>query len=145
MVATDMQPSTIVEDKGFNKFVSLLDPKYQLPSRRNLMRKLPVKYDEVKQTVKNQLNFAPSVCLTTDIWTSRTTQGYMTVTCHFIDELWQLKSFVLETFHLHAAHTAENIAAELTRIAKEWNVSEKVVALVTDNAANAIAAARITG
>ena len=109
------------------------------------MRKLPVKYDEVKQTVKNQLDIASSVCLTTDIWISRTTQGYMTVTCHFIDELWQLKSFVLETFHLHVAHTAENIAAELTRIAREWNVSEKVVALVTDNAANAIAAARITG
>ena len=145
MVAIDMQPSTLVEDKGFNKFVSLLDPKYQLPSRRNLMRKLLVKYDEVKQTVKNQLNIASSVCLTTDIWTSRTTQGYMTVTCHFIDELWQLKSFVLETFHLNVAHTAENIAAELTRIANEWNVSEKVVALVTDNAANAIAAARITG
>lgn len=47
------------------------------------------------------------------------------------------ESFVLETFHLHAA--------ELTRIGKEWNVSEKVVALVADNAANAIAAARITG
>ena len=59
--------------------------------------------------------------------------------------MWQLKSFVLETFHLNVAHTAENIAAELTRIANEWNVSEKVVALVTDNAANAIAAARITG
>ena len=48
MVAIDMQPSTLVEDKGLNKFVSLLDPKYQLPSRRNLMQKLPVKYDEVK-------------------------------------------------------------------------------------------------
>ena len=144
-VATYMQPSTIVEDKGFNKFVSLLDPKYQLPSRRTLMQKLPVKYDEVKETVKNQLNIASSVCLTTDMWTSRTTQGYMTVTCHCINELWQPKSFVLETFHLHTVHTAENIAAELTRMGKEWNISEKVVALVMNNAANAIAAARITG
>ena len=69
----------------------------------------------------------------------------MTVTCHFIDESWQLKTFVLETFHLSISHTAENIAAELIRIAKEWEISEKVVALVTDNAANAVAAARITG
>lgn len=80
MAATDMQPSTIFEDKGFNKFVSLLDPKYQLPSRRTLMRKLPVKYD-----VKD---IASSVCLTTDVSTSRSTQGYMRVTCHFINELW---------------------------------------------------------
>ena len=69
----------------------------------------------------------------------------MTVTCHFIDESWQLKTFVLETFHLSTSHTAENIAAELIRIGKEWEISEKVIALVTDNAANAVAAARITG
>ena len=95
MVSTDMQPSAIVEDKGFKKFVSLLDPKYQPPSRRNLMRRIPV-----KEIVKNKLNASSTVCLTTDIWTSRASQGYMTVTYHFIDESWLLKTFVLETFHL---------------------------------------------
>ena len=92
MLATDMQPSTIVEDRGFKKLVNLLDSKYQLPSRRNLARKIPA-------------NAASAVCLTTDIWTSRTSQGYMTVTCHFIDESWQLKAFVPETFHQSVAHT----------------------------------------
>ena len=119
MVARDMQPSTIVEDKGFNKFVHLLSPKYQLPSRRSLMRKMPAKYDVVRQEVKDELNHASAVCLTTDIWTSRISQSYMTVTCHFIDSSWQLKSYVLETFHLSVSHTAENIASELIRIASE--------------------------
>jgi hypothetical protein len=109
------------------------------------MRKIPEKYDEIKQKVKKKLNAASAVCLTTDIWSSRTCQGYMTVTCHFIDGSWQLENCVLETSHLSVAHTAENIAAELKRIAQEWNISEKVVALVTDNAANAVAAARLTG
>ena len=145
IVATDMQPSSIVNDKGFNKFINMLDSRYQLPSRRSLMRKLPEKYEEVKVTVKNQLNTASHVCLTTDIWTSRTTQGYMTVTCHFINELWQMQSIILETFNLCVSHTAENIAAELKRIADEWMIADKVVALVTDNAANVVAAARITG
>ena len=51
MLATDMQPSTIVEDRGFKKLVNLLDSKYQLPSRRNLACKIPAKYDEIKQKV----------------------------------------------------------------------------------------------
>ena len=122
----------------------MLDSKYQLPSQQNLGHKIPTKYDEIKQKVKDQLNTASAVCLTMDIWTSRTSQGYKTVACHFIDESCQLKTFVLETFHLNVAHTAENIATELERIAEEWKVSEKVVALVTDNAANAMATARIT-
>ena len=144
MVARDMQPSTIVEGKGFHKFVHLLDPKYQLPSRRRLMRKIPAKY-VVRQEIKDELNHASAVCLTTDIWTSRISQSYITVTCHFIDNSWQLKSYVLETFHLSVSHTAENIASELIRIANEWRISEKVVALVTDNTSNAVAAARLTG
>ena len=37
MLTTDMQPCSIVNDKGFNKFVNLLDSRYRLPSRRNLM------------------------------------------------------------------------------------------------------------
>ena len=145
VVARDMQPSTIVKDKGFNKLVHLLDPRYQLPSRRSLMRKIPARYDKVREEVKDELNHASAVCLTTDIWTSSISQSYMTVTCHFIDNSWHLKSYVLETVHLSVSHTAENIASELIRIANEWSISEKVVALVTDNASNAVAAARLTG
>ena len=44
-------------------------------------------------------------------------------------------SFVLETFYLCVSHTAENIAAELLQIADEWNITEKVVAIVTNNSA----------
>ena len=70
MLASNMQPSTIVEDKGFNNLVHLLDSKYQLPSRRTVMWWLPNKYEEVKQLVKHQLTLASYVSLTTDIWTS---------------------------------------------------------------------------
>ena len=31
MVVKDMQPPSIVEDAGFRKFVSVLDPRYKLP------------------------------------------------------------------------------------------------------------------
>jgi hypothetical protein len=41
------------------------------------MRKLPEKFKQVKAKVKIQLNDAAYVCLTTDIWTSRTTEGYI--------------------------------------------------------------------
>ena len=107
MIASDMQPSSIVNDKGSNKFVNLLDSRYHIPSRRNLMPKLPTKYEEVKARVKKCLESVAHVCLTTDIWTSRATQGYITVTCHFLDELWQMQTFVLETFNLTVSHTAD--------------------------------------
>ena len=42
-------------------------------------------------------------------------------------------------------HTAENIAASFRKTAEEWGISRKVVAMVTDNAANVVAAVRHTG
>ena len=45
MITTDMKPSSIVTDSGFKKFVNTLDPCYEIPSRRTIMRKiLPIKY-----------------------------------------------------------------------------------------------------
>ena len=49
----------------------------------------------------------------------------------------------MEAFHFSTDHTAAHIAAKLKRVAEEWKLSEKVVALVTDNAANIVAATRI--
>ncbi len=49
MIVTDMQPVSIVEDKGFNKFVKVLDPKYSTPSRRTIMREhLPKMFEKNK-------------------------------------------------------------------------------------------------
>ncbi|XP_064083142.1 E3 SUMO-protein ligase ZBED1-like [Macrobrachium nipponense] len=38
MIAIDLQPLSIVEDEGFVAFVRQLDPRYEIPSRRSLMR-----------------------------------------------------------------------------------------------------------
>ena len=54
---------------------------------------------------------------------------------------------MLTTTNLPKDHTAEYIADELKRmhITDEWNITEKVVAIVTDNAANIVAAVRLNG
>jgi len=76
MLAQDLQPASIVEDQDFVKFKTILDPCYEIPSRRSLMRMLPTKYDEVKQRVLQVLVQIRYVSVTTDIWTSRTTEGF---------------------------------------------------------------------
>ena len=105
------------------------------------MRMLSVKYDEVKQRVLQVLVQVRYVLLTTDIWTSHTTEGLLTVTAHFIS-LWQLRSLVLTTVKFSMEHTAERIAGELRRVTDEWGISNKVA---TDSASNMVAAVRITG
>lgn len=51
---------------------------------------------------------------------------------------------MLETMHLTTAHIAELIASELRRVADEWNITDKVRMLTSDNASNIVAIAKLT-
>ena len=103
------------------------------------------RYESAKEKLKQQLEEAESCAITTDFWRSSSAQSYITVTCHFIDKLWELHSFVLCTYQVTMSHTAENIAAELKNVASDWNIAHKIYCLVTDNASNMVAAAKLTG
>ena len=110
------------------------------------MRSLrPDQYQRTKEELKAKLTDTKYCVLTTDLWTSRATQGYITVTCHFLLSSWELHSAVLDTLHVDVSHTAENLAAELVRITDDWRITEKVVCAVTDNASNIVAAIRLNG
>ena len=109
------------------------------------MRQLPELYSKRVSEIKQQLSSIPFVALTSDIWTSTTTQSYLTLTCHFITPSWGMKSLVLETFDFCNDHTADNIAEALQKVAGSWGISSKVITVVTDNAANIVAAVRIVG
>ena len=67
MVVKDCQPFSIVEDVGFKKFVSLLDPNYILPSRKALKAMVATKFEEEKEKAKEELKKATAVGRTSDI------------------------------------------------------------------------------
>lgn len=101
------------------------------------------KYAEVKTNVAASLQSAERVALTCDSWTSRATDSYVTITCHYIASDWTLVSHVLQTRAVHTSHTASNIAALFDEALHEWNITQKEPALVTDNAANMVRAAEL--
>jgi len=77
----------------------------------------------------------PWFCTTADIW-SANNKSYMGVTCHFIDENYQRKSYMLSCKRIMFAHTHSVIANALYEIHKEYNLKSKIVGIITDNAAN---------
>ena len=108
---------------------------------RDHLRKL---YDDKVKQLKSILDSTNSCALTTDIWTSRTTQGFLTLTCHFIDDNCVQKAFVLETVRLNDAHTGENIKNELEKITNKWSITDKVVCTTTDSGSNIVLAIQLT-
>lgn len=145
LIALDYQPLSIVEDKGFRSFTNALNPSYILPSRKTLSKSLiPQLYDKTRAALQERIDKASAVSLTTDCWTSIATCSYMSITCHFVED-YKMFSCLLDCFQFTERHTADNLADELLRIAREWQVTDKVVACVSDNASNITLAIRKTG
>lgn len=141
MIVEDLQPLSVVEDKGFKKLVNGLNPRYDLPSCREIGRTLLSSIDNREvERVHQELEKEKHIPLTTDIWTSRQTKAFITVTAHYISPEWILKSVVLDTVHMVKSHTADNIAEELRFFCSKWGISYQICSIVTDNAANMIAA-----
>ncbi|GFR61193.1 zinc finger BED domain-containing protein 1 [Elysia marginata] len=99
MIYRDMQPFSIVDDAGFKDFCKEMDPRYELPSRRQLKRSLSTVYEEEKNLLADQLSRVDSVAITTDSWTSLNMQSFLTITAHYLEPLpsWQLRNVVLAT------------------------------------------------
>nr|XP_023028246.1 zinc finger BED domain-containing protein 1-like [Leptinotarsa decemlineata] len=136
MITNDYQPLSIVEDKGFIEYSNLLRPQYKLPNRKKLSNDiLPSIYAEQVEELKLLLNDTSSVSVTTDIWTSDSNRGYITVTCHFIynDEF---HSHVLSTEEIIGNHSGELISTVLSDIFNIWNISNKIITIVSDNGSN---------
>jgi len=75
------------------------------------------------------------LALTTNLWTSRGNEGYITITCHFLWTGAKLESAILATRQLvtFTNHTAPNFAETIASVLTEWAITNKVVCLVTDN------------
>ena len=144
MCAQDLQPLSVVDGKGFRAFCSELNPSYKVPSHTTIHNYLMKMFAESKASLTEIFEtHTAGVAMTTDLWTSVATHGYITVTAHYISTEWQLMSVMLATRRVEERHTGENVASILNDIQTEFKV-KKVSALTTDNVSNMQVAARAT-
>ena len=68
----------------------------------------------------------------------------MTVTAHFVTVEWKKESLLLSCVKITERHTAENLKNEIIKTASIVNIRNKIFCVVTDNAANIVAAIKLT-
>ncbi|XP_054592246.2 E3 SUMO-protein ligase ZBED1-like [Nothobranchius furzeri] len=145
-ICKDMRPYSVVENEGFKRLMKVAEPQYVMVSRKRLSEEvIPNMYQSVKENVKSKLQSAERVGITTDTWTSVATESYMSLTTHYIDEEWNLNSYVSQTTEVETDHRSASLAEMLTAAIEEWGLMSKDPAMVTDNAANMIRAVEMIG
>ncbi|XP_038155642.1 E3 SUMO-protein ligase ZBED1-like [Cyprinodon tularosa] len=141
-LAKDMLPLQSVEKEGFRRMVHKMDTRYKMPSRKYFSKTaLPKMYDECRDGLQAKLSTVTFFASTTDMWSSRATEPYISLTVHYITDDWSLNSNCLQTSFFPEDHTGENIASGLKQFLQEWKLDEaKQVCVTTDSGANVVKA-----
>ncbi|XP_035806010.2 E3 SUMO-protein ligase ZBED1-like [Amphiprion ocellaris] len=141
-ICKGMAPMYVVEKDSFRDLVKVLDPRYVMRGRKHFSKvELPRLYDACQAKVEKDVCSVVHYALTTDPWTSRATQPYMSVTIHFISKDWTLCARCLQTAYFPDDHTGVMLAQGLRDTLESWGLQEcHLVCVTTDNATNNISA-----
>ena len=130
-------PLSMVEHKFTRKLHRYLNPKVKNISRSTITRWCMRKNSKLRKMLFETLKDLDSkVSLTCDIWTACTSRGYLTLTAHYIDKDWCLKSKVLNFRHFPPPHTGHAIYELVYAMIKDWGHESKVMCMTVDNATN---------
>ncbi|KAL6509187.1 hypothetical protein OROGR_022497 [Orobanche gracilis] len=94
-------------------------------------------HKKLKFELKEVLRNVPGrICLTTDMWTSIQTLGYMCLTAHYVDSSWTLHSKVISFLHLESGHSGYEMYSAILRLLQEWGIENKIFSITVDNASS---------
>ncbi|KAF3836725.1 hypothetical protein F7725_004189 [Dissostichus mawsoni] len=128
MLVKDMRPMSMVDGEGFREMIRQFNPEYILPSRTHFTHLMEKKYEATLP----------------DVWTTRATEAYLGVSCHFISEDWEMKTLNLATMPLEERHSGVNIMTWLEEVIAKYDIlPTKIKAVVHDNGSNIVAAMRM--
>lgn len=120
--------------------MAVLEPNYKPIKEAALKKRLQAFKESIEQSIKAEVNKACAVACTSDCWSSAAQESYITMTVHLIDNDWIQRSFTLDTTEIDERHTSENLANKMKNMFEEWKLNDKIIAIVTDNAANIVKA-----
>ncbi|XP_063215775.1 zinc finger BED domain-containing protein 4-like [Bacillus rossius redtenbacheri] len=152
MLATDLLPYSFVEGDGFRNLMKEVAPQYQIPARTTFSTNYVTKLQqEVRSQLKaefvHDMTSMSSLSLTTDAWTSKAGDSYVSITAHYLTSDFSYKSFLMDIINMNTSHTGQKIAEELSLSVNSWGitVTETTIPIycVTDNGANFQLASRL--
>ena len=134
-IVEDLHPIVTIEDSGFKKLIDMIEPGCKPPSYTHTTAICQCMYSSMREELRAAIDMR-HIALTTDLWTSRATEVYLTVRVHFINVEWSWVNKVLLTHEMPERHRGQHNSARLLDAVTDWHMTdERVSGVVRDNAA----------
>ncbi|XP_021735189.1 zinc finger BED domain-containing protein RICESLEEPER 2-like [Chenopodium quinoa] len=136
IVEHDM-PFQFVEFKGFRRCFNYLHPDFKPVTRNTIKYDVLKMYKREKEKLKAVLGSTCSrIALTSDCWTSLTTDGYISLTAHYVDNSWCLQKKILNFSYIGPPHTGIHLCDHVYGLLKEWGIQKNIFSITLDNASS---------
>src|SRR3989337_2129383 len=119
--------------------IAKFDPRYRFHNRHTTKDQIMVLFQNKREQVKLVLSKIPGkIALTSDMWTASNNKAFLSLTIHYVDALWRLKTFLLDIIPMTVRHTGVNMADAIMVVFYDFDLAEKALALTTDNASSMV-------
>ena len=71
------------------------------------------------------LKHVSSIALTSDIWSGKAKEDYISVVAHFVNSDWCLEKRLLGLRPIEVAHTGLNIVVHVEMVANDYSITDK--------------------
>jgi len=130
-------PLLIGETDAFKDYIKTAhNPAFAPVSKQTTGRDLFKHFNGKREKLMTCLqdNVVSYVAVTSDIWSGKAKEDYLSVMAHFINADWQLEKRVLGLRLIDVSHNAENITEHVKIVLAEYGILNKVFSVTLDNA-----------
>ncbi|KAK0597141.1 hypothetical protein LWI29_022166 [Acer saccharum] len=128
-------PFNFVEYEGIRTVFEFICSDIKLPCRNTAKTCVVRMFNHEKLELQNLLNLVPGrICLTSDLWTSIATDGYLTLAAHFVDNDWRLHKKILNFCRMPPPYTGVALSNKINSLLFEWGIEKKLFSITLDNA-----------
>lgn len=139
-------PFTTIQQPTFRQMLNTVAGRVvSVPGNKAFMQYVRDQFNEMKRKLSDALKKQPYICVTCDVWSSRS-QSYLGMTVHYLNENYEIESFVLAFRELKKKQTYDVLAEEIFKVFEDYDISvDKVTNIVTDGGSAFCKAFKIYG
>jgi hypothetical protein len=138
LILNRLLPVSIVDAPEFRQLLVYLQPRLEgnIPSIRGLMRYIDTTYDSVHKIVESELQRAHGrVNLSFDLWTSPSRRlSLLGIVAHYLNDRYEPYAVLLAMPRMTGAHTAVNVASQISTLLRHFNLQTRFSYAITNNA-----------
>ncbi|CAN0442995.1 unnamed protein product, partial [Ascophyllum nodosum] len=136
------QPISVVDNKFFRDMVRTLKGKASIPQRRVLIARMEELLVDLQGSVATMLT-GQYVSMTTDGWTSRANESYISFTVVYVNDDWKMVTLALSCSKKQGSTKGEDLAISIETMIKNHGLTGHVVVCNTDCEPSMVKAGRI--